>query len=789
MDASASPSIRASNPRWAGFRILETITLTAAIALSLISLPGPPATNLDASWQEMMIHAHAQGLQFGRDIVFTWGPWGYLWGNYHLGGTCAVPILTGKLAGGFLIALALVILTRSLVLWRRLAFAAVFAAFNWFFLDVGFFVLMTLIGIVGLMKRDAPMAQLAAWTLVLGFLGQIKFTYFAVSTAAVLAAAACCAGRRSWGRSFVIAGTFAVAVVAAWAAAGQDPANLWAYLRYSLEITAGYADAMGADESWPIFFCGTALAAACAAFVWRAWRTIPERSLVLCAPGFLAFTMFAMWKEGFTRADGHVLGFFAFILVLLPAVPSLLFPGRRWHWFEGSFLLCLLGLGIFNLGLLCLVPRITWERVRGNAGAIGRMGSLPGEWRRSYDEASSAASMPAIGAAVGRSTVDVYDCLTGVALLNGLALAPRPVFQGYTAYTPALEELNLRSYQSDRAPDFLLWSDDRIDGRYPGQDDAMLVAALPGHYQPVFPERGFWLLRKVAPLSKAPVERRLLLKVRAMLSDEIVLPPQRDQAIWLQADAVPNSLGRARALIYKPALINLVTTDDSGRASSWRLIPRVARDGFILVPTLATGSDLSQFLRGDASSWVRSLHFEAPAGQGEFWSHVDVSVFGLPGIPLRPVLPGGPLVELGIFDRPPISVTSVAPTQVIDIPEGKALLLHAEGEVVLAVPQGAARFSFAYGVREGAYMGAGSTDGVDFEVVAVWASGRRERIWRRFLNPLVQPGDRGTQRVDLELSGDAPQRLVLHAGPGPRNDNRWDWSYVSFVRFGAPGAK
>jgi hypothetical protein len=766
---------------------LETLALTLGVASTLISFPGPPGTDLDASWQEMLIQAHARGMQFGRDIVFTWGPWGYVWGSYHLGASGAAPLLAWRVAGGVGVALSLVLLTRSLPPWRRLAFAAVFMAFNWFFLDVAFFDLITLIGIAGLMRRGAPLCQLAAWACVLGALSQIKFTYLVLSAAAVIAAAACLACRRSWRGSAIVACAYAVAVAAAWAGAGQSLGNLWAYARLGAEIASGYGDAMGIDEAPSVFLCGAALAAACAAFAWSVWRRIPERACGRCAGAFLAFAMALMWKEGFTRADGHVMGFFAFILTLLPAVPSLLFPGRRWHPFEGAALLCLLGMAAADSGALRRVPRIAWERVHGSTAGILRLGSLPGEWERSLGEASAPAALPAIAAAVGKGTVDVYNCLTGAAILNGMNLASRPVFQSYSAYTPPLERLNLRAYRSGRAPDFLLWGDDRVDGRYPGQDDALLIAALPPHYEPLFPEGGFWLLRRVSALSRTEPERRLIFKARVRLSDEVVLPPQRDQAIWLRADAVANGLGRARALLYKPARIDIVTTDDEGRRRSWRLVPRTARDGLVLVPTLHGGSDMALFLRGEASSWVRSFHFEAPGSQGEFWSYVDVGVFGMPGIPLRPVAHAGPLVELGILDRAPISVSSTASVEVIDIGQGKALLLHAVGELVMGVPPGASRLTFGYGIREGAYMGSGHTDGVDFEVDAVWVSGRRERLWERYLDPVARAEDRGTQRLDLALPADAPLRLILHTGAGPRDDNRWDWSYVCSLRIQAPG--
>ena len=162
-------------------RLVEAAVLTLILGLSLVGIPAAPDANLDASWQVMLIRAHDQGLQFGRDVIFTWGPWGFLCSRYHLGNLQAVPILVWGIGGQFLMALALVVLTRSLPAWRRFAFVAALLAFHWLFLDVVYFVLIALIGIAGLMRRDAGVLRLVAWTLVLGFLSQLKFTYLVIS--------------------------------------------------------------------------------------------------------------------------------------------------------------------------------------------------------------------------------------------------------------------------------------------------------------------------------------------------------------------------------------------------------------------------------------------------------------------------------------------------------------------------------------------------------------------------------------------------------------------------------
>src|ERR1017187_8527742 len=629
MDAFAPPSIRADSSLSGRFRAFEAALLTLALALSLFSVPNPPNAKLDGSWQEMLVHAHAHGIQFGRDLVFTWGPWGFLCSLYHLGGEGAVPVLIWQTAGQLLVAMSLVFLTRRLVFWRRIAFAAALLASHWLFLDVVYFVLITLVVVSALMRRGEPVVRLVAWALLLGFLAQIKFTYFALSAAGVLASAVCWARRRSWGHALGVGGGYGVSVVAAWLAAGQNPGNLYAYLRRSLEIALGYGDAMGMDESWPVFIWGAGLALICALFAWSAWRTLPERAFATSVAGFLAFALFLMWKESFTRADlvalgGHVFGLFTFVLILAPAVPGLLFPERRWHWFDGSFVYCLAGVACFDPAYYTQGPRVAWERIYGNVMALARLGTLPQEWQHAYENACERASLPEMRATVGRATVDVYDFNTGAALLNRMNLDSRPVFQGYSAYTASLEALNLLFYQSGREPDYLLWNDERIDNRYPGQDDAMLVASLSGHYAPLFPEGEYWLFKRESPIPRAPVERRLLFKRTVRLSEEIELPAERDHAIWLTADPVPDNLGRLRALAYRPAEITIAVTDDAGGRGVWRLLPRVAKGGFILVPTLGSGGDMASLLRGEAHSWVRSFHFEAPQGQEEFWSHIDL---------------------------------------------------------------------------------------------------------------------------------------------------------------------
>jgi hypothetical protein len=640
MDAFASPSTR--RPRWASRAAPAGWALAAAaLGLCLMGAPLAPDARLDASWQLMLIHAHAAGLQFGRDIIFTWGPLGYLCNAYHMGASGAGAILAWQTAGQLLVAVAALALTRGLAPWRRAAFAVLFACTHWLFFDSEYFVIICLVVVSGMMRADARLPSVAGWALALGFLSQFKFTYLILCAAGALAAAACWAGRRAWPRAATAAGAYGASVLASWCAAGQEPGNLYSYVRRSLEVTWGYGAAMGTDESPALFLWGAAVALSCALGLALAWRAAPERAFGSAACAFLALAFLLMWKESFTRADfiplgGHVFGMFVCALVLSPVLTGLLLPGRRLHCLDILAPLCLAAFAQFDGALYLRGPRVVWERMDWCARSLVRLGGLPSEWQADYERACARSSLPRIGAQVGAGTVDVYDFSTAAALMNGLALDARPIFQGYSAYTPGLEGWNYRFYQSARAPDYLLWSEERMDDRYPGMDDAMLVAALPGRYLPLLREGDYWLLKRRSALAAGTPVREVVLNRTVWLGEEVPLPADRGHAILAAANAVTTARGRLRGLLYKPPALFITTTDDGGSVHAWRVVPAVARAGFILAPLIARGDDAAAFMQFRYRTWIRSFHFDAPAGQAGFWSHVDVTLFTMPSLPMSP---------------------------------------------------------------------------------------------------------------------------------------------------------
>jgi hypothetical protein len=328
-----------------------------------------------------------------------------------------------------------------------------------------------------------------------------------------------------------------------------------------------------------------------------------------------------------------------------------------------------------------------------------------------------------------------------------------------------------------------------IDGRFPTQDDAALVSELPRGYQLIIEEGDYLLLKKKNSLPVQRLERQLVLERAVDFGEELPLPPGGVHPRWLQVDLPLSKLGRLRAFLYKPPTVHLITRDSTGRERTWRLLPRVAEDGFLLDPILENNADFAAYLRGQGSFTVRSLRLITPPGQQEYWStiwkHPIIRLFELPEVTLQPQSPFRALMQAGLMNFTPESIKEDFPPEIFSTTAGRVMLLHAPGEMVFSFPAGSTGLSGTIGLRDGSYVGEAHTDGVDFVVEAIGIDGARQVLWRRYLDPLKRPEDRGPQTFHLTLPAGSTIKLALRTLPGPASDSRWDWAFVGNLRIEA----
>ncbi|MEZ0216543.1 MAG: hypothetical protein ACAH89_05385 [Rariglobus sp.] len=758
---------------------IECLLLAAMLVLlwlNTLGFPLPTGPGLDPSWQSTLVYAHREDLQMGRDLIFTYGPLGWLNSTFYPPGSITAK-LVWELAGKLLLVGTLVGISLRLPRLDRWLFLTGVLLFVPLFADVLLILVITLTLLAWGLRADTP--RWLAVTVVLGIavLAQLKFTCTLLSFAGVATTLAGLCLQRHPRRAALLGMVFVSAYLLIWMLAGQPLAALPQYWRQSWDISQGYPWAMSLipQRPWALPL-GLAAGAVHIALILYLLLRLPKKALAWPALIFVAGALFLSWKHGFTRADGHVLSFFLMSLLITFALPGLLDcrPGWRWHWLGPA--ICLLGL--HDQQMLLNTPRFLCNRLEGNARKLTRLSHLD-------DPFILAPADSTLAHAVGGASVDVYNYEQGVVQLAGLRHHPRPIIQGYNAYTPALLGKNLEFLRSPRSADYVLLKIQTVDHRHPMLDDSLSLLEIPLRYSHVADIDDYALFRKRPetsppdPLRNAPQ----LLHQTVVLGEIINLPPAHAHALWLTLNAQPSLLGKLRAALYQPAELYIVLTKDDGREIRYRLIAPMAKAGLLVQPLVESTAEYLNFTQGISSGSVQTVRFEARIpSEKRYWSTLEVNLSSLTAYPINKI--ESPLLSPSApFNLLPVRITAGLPEERFGLDQKTAILLHAPGEMRFNIPAGIRTLRASFGLRSGSYN-EGRTDGVTFEVVLVSSEQPERILFQRHLDPVSVQTDQGTQTLELSMDESRTSRtVVLRTLPGPRNNTKWDWSYWSQVRF------
>lgn len=613
---------------------LLALSAVACVAIALahgFPRPYPVLTDLDSSFVAFLAIAEERGWRAGIDYVFTYGPLG----------SWFMPIGFGdRLLGGAAV---------------RMASAAVVAGYLWSQAP-GAKGAVLAVGALYLICMDANAALLAVALVLafalpgrgLGFVipvailaalwGLMKFSGLVASALTVLmyAVGSLILERHerlaALRRALVVAGVYAATVAAVYAVILDEPVrNVLDYAGWSMEISAGYSTYMATGQR-PALALGfvAVVAAAVLLHAWSLWRPAaggiggPRRPSGLRGRAVVALlcaapVLFVTWKQGFTRQDGHEPTAFAAAFVYLALVlAGARIPGR---------------ISVPAGAVLAVLAAALIMAVRVNDGSLGmealgrRLLLLPGRLADTVALASPEARAEAAGriarrdreaiAAIaqgvpmiaGYRDFDLFAPEQALALVNPQAYRPRPVFQGYSAYTAALQDLN--AAHVERAPAEFLVGIRAIDGRYPNLEDGSALAQILLQFCPEGwhgPRVGF--RRAEGHLDMAEIAALDWSTVPLDRGGRIDLPAG---VILGHVDIALSPLGRMLAALYRMPPIHLTVALSDGSERVVRLLPTGRRYPAVLSPWLEGASDIRALWTGDAAGRsVRSLRLDAP---------------------------------------------------------------------------------------------------------------------------------------------------------------------------------
>ena len=552
----------------------------------------PPTPGLDASWNAGLAMAVEEGLQFGKDVVFSYGPLGFLQGQ---------DVWFGDLAAiAFLYSAALYVVFCTTLAWalRRLLPSA--ATFLVAFLVVAVLPLLEqsilVAAIVCLWSLERERSERATIALAVGgaSFGAVE-ALVKLSTGPVIVALfliALIGVRARWWQLLLFAAVTLAELLLLWLLTGQDLSTVPAFLENTWQIVSGYSTAMLRQvdvPGWKVTMATVAAALVTVGLAVAGYRgTYRDARARWAGTALIALAAFTVFKEGVVRTDaGHLSLYFSTACVLWIAIP---WPRARRRWMVvGAALIAALGAPVRPPGLPTNLDAIANLRF-----AADQAQSLLNSSRREELAAEGRAAMkatyrldPRTLAALRGRTVAIEPWEIGVAWAYRLDWRPLPVFQNYSAYTSALDDLNAAEVESPAGPARILRENEPLvypefptpdlDNRFPGWDPPAQARAVLCNFAPLRTTERWQVLGRVANrcgperfLGTAEADPGTAVDVPAPAANEVVFARIHGAGV--------GGLEKIATLLLHARLRQAVL--DGSR--SYRLIPETAGDGLLL---------------------------------------------------------------------------------------------------------------------------------------------------------------------------------------------------------------
>lgn len=403
--------------------------------------------------------------------------------------------------------------------------------------------------------------------------------------------------------------------------------NIKLYVINSLGMIAGYNDAMVLLVSMGLkrfqFAVLTLVAYAVITFYYLYKNRFKPELILRC---FLtAIYIFIIFKYSFVRADltktSH--SFFVFVVVAI---------GLQYLFEEAGYKNRLREIACFNFFLagaiyLSFNPFMGKAEIK-QALSASFFNDLAGKANEKFHISAQIANggrlMPQhILSKIGNQSVDLMPYNLSLLFINQLNYSPRPTLQSYAAFTPFLDSVNSQKYIS-AGPEFVLFNCSGIDNREPFWDEAATKRTMMQYYQMVDSfsinegyENGY-------NSGETDIEKYLLLEKRknprqAFVSNQVNGELYLNEPLYVDTNAIPQYLyadikytlaGRIKSVLFQPSLINVVFCYVTGEQDTFRAVRSILQTGVLINKEVTNTDNAEIFFKTDGIangkvSWIK----------------------------------------------------------------------------------------------------------------------------------------------------------------------------------------
>lgn len=759
---------------------------------------------VDSSWQGALTYFGEHHARFGQQIIYTYGPLGYLMAGLYVGGSYGW-LASAQVVYYLVFASTAALLAVSVGSWIFNAGLIVFLFWfaNYEFDSIG--VLLIVFASALCLQKSPTLLKIVAASLVLSFISLVKFTFLIFS----LFSLACLFGyllavgvRRLVAPLFV---TYLAGFLFFWTAvAHQHIVDIGTFVRGSAEVAFGFPKTMGTPPPHEVVMPSAVLIGSFLLLLGLLVRVTPSWQKALARLFLFGVATLLVCEQGFVRADYdhipvipltlQIMAILIFSLIVkevsartsISAGSSELASLVRSLSITSSAVMLFIILGS-SLAVVHLVGRSAEAAGVTGRGSVSqavhqfeeRLSSLPNysavknAQQAAWRGARKTYALPEFSGIIKGDTVDVFGDDVAIAILNGWNYRPRLSVQSFAAYTSYLQSENLAFVTGKNAPKFYVLNLQPIDDRLLPETDGPALFAILAGYEPVSTEAGYWLFQKHAAVP--PRNRTVtLLSNSARLGQSIAV------------DALPRSAADQIELHLRPTLFKsfslknpwatLLITQQSGNKSSFKVPPLLFKLGFVFNPPINSNLDLYAALVAGNADPVQSFSVVLPAGFTRYFKPEFTYTIRRAQNVFPPKHDTGLMSALIGFSAPIYDAQSPSPVRMSSVENTDVLYVQAPGRFRMDVPAHTKTVTGSLGVLPGAFVTRPQTKEVEFKVEALDNARPTE-----LLDSKLTASGMTKFQIQLEDSN-TDQSLQFSSTCAPTCGG--GWSYWSGIQFG-----
>jgi hypothetical protein len=590
--------------------------------LDYVSGPkGAVRPGLDESWAWALNAVTQSGYIFGRDVVFTYGPLGFLMSPRPIGrnfqwassfAVCMRVIFAGLLSvfafrartrRGFLLFLAGSVVASAIGLWDEYLYRLV----------MGLNLVVACLASPFAIPACVLAGILASVLLLIKFsIGLTSLSMMAVATLILIFQ------EKAWRKIFALWFSAALALTFWIFHLFGNAGNFARWLASSWEVASGYGAAMSVAGQPVEAAAGILLLAALLLSTMLLKGTARVPSLLFAIPAAMAL------KHGFVGYTGMATGYFTF-MVAVCSVPFL-FVETRAEWRIAGLLWAVtfaaaLWKGIF---LIAWPPIELKGFVRHLSGQDG-IQALRNAWHSKQlalelgTESGHHLAQERLptrwsaGLRALKGGVDVFPWELTYLPANDLPWNPSLVMQQYSAYTHSLDQAMAERLGSQSGPSALLLEFIGLNGRNMLLDTPLAFRRILAAYELVetdYSRNLLWIRRR---LNRPALTDNLRFgDSTRMRFAEWVTPPKSTGKLFAQFFIRSNTAGFIRKILWKTPPVYLRLQYENGETAEFRMLPATASGGVLINYLPRSLQDLADLLSGYAFNKVARFQIFGP---------------------------------------------------------------------------------------------------------------------------------------------------------------------------------